>query len=251
MAIPTRLVNLASAALLAGVLALYPSRVLLHVQVAAAATTCSFLNNANHKFDGTDPLAVQDRGAEATLDTQQTNLCTTTDGQAFTTTWALVTGNGANDGWAQSGIYLDRNQASGSLHYFASTCEYSNSTTGCSNVWIASPLPSSNHTYQEVYNSSSHHIDMKYDSTVIQSTSFDPTSAWTDPWFIEFNAESNDTGNDVTGTSTSKELIGGMKYLPCTTCSWTTPTGMTLSSNYSRYTYQWLTTNSDLYIWTN
>lgn len=220
-----------------------------HLPAAYAATTCVDLGS-NRYFDGTDPQNSTNKGAEAVLDTQQPALCTTGLG-GYSTAWSMSQGYSAADGWAQSGILLNRGNASGSLHYFSEQCQTAQYGP-CNDVVPASPLPSGNHVYREEYDTSVHRIKMYYDSVVLDTTSFDPELAWQSPWGYEWNGEVNDSGNDVPGTSAVKELISSIMIKPCYTCNWTAPTGLTASvTTGARYSYQWLTPSQSIYIWTS
>jgi hypothetical protein len=213
------------------------------VSPALAATTCVHLDNSHHQFVGTQ-YTVQNRAVSTALDSNPGAICTTTDNQAWVSAWAMDTGGG----WAQSGIW--HSYANGILTYFSSYCEYSSSGP-CHNVFGTTAL-SANHTYSEIYNSSTGHIDEEIDSTVIDSTDFNPVGVWTDPWTAEWYAETNDSGNDIPGTATVQELFAGIAYKACTTCSWSSPASTigNPSSDSTRYGTQWLSKPTDFYVWT-
>lgn len=98
-----------------GALALCLSMLPLHLEVAAAATTCT---GALSQFDGINPISPGSTGTTAVVSVQIPSLCTTNDTNSDSSTWVMLTSNGAQ--YAQVGY--GRHQGETTAYHFT---EYS------------------------------------------------------------------------------------------------------------------------------
>ena len=84
------------------------------------------------------------------------------------------------------------------------------------------------------------------------TSSFDPTIAWgpAATWEPEYEGETHDNGDDMPGTASSPTYFQNMAIkTSVNTETWAAPTGLTVSSDSSRYDTAW-DTNSQMHIWT-
>jgi hypothetical protein len=218
-------------------------QVTVDVPLALAATTCQ--NNNSDSFAGARNLFGQSNtGVGATITTQVPALCIGSDPSSDSSIWALVTGHGANDGYAQSGYIRQVGQST--VYYFA---EYIKFDTDPKPTRVIGNAASGTHDYEELYDYVSA-IHMYVDNSTLLTTNFDPTTVWAAPWDPEWQGETHDLGDDVAGTTSQPVYFTNMclrtsRNQGCTT----TPSNVTLHTDDTRYHYIWDTTNQAFHIW--
>lgn len=211
-----------------------------------AATTCS---SEQHNFDGVQhPTGggLSNTGVGASVNTMTPALCTTGASWADSSIWVMDADNTlGNGGYAQVG-YL-RHHGDSTVYYFTEYRKNYNTTSTFNKYGTASGT----HSYRDLYNYTTGHIDMWLDSTKLASTNFDPIVEWTSPWSPQWFGETHDPGDDIAGTSSSPVYYSSLCIVTSRSggCS-TTPSGLVIYDSYSRYHIAWDTTNSKFHVWT-
>ncbi len=203
-----------------------------------AATSCS---GATHLFDGTDPQSITHYGSKADINTRVPALCGAS--WSDSSIWAMMASGPGGCGYAQAGYIRHTGESTSS--YFAEYLKDCSSSAGYKQTSAASGT----HTYSNVYNFSTGHISMNMDSTTLLTTNFDPAVSWSPGWMPEWEGEVHDNGDDMAGSSSSPAYFSNIQIIPCRSCGWTTPSGLTISSDSSRYGYAW-NSNTQFHIWT-
>lgn len=208
---------------------------------AHATAACS---GFNVQFDGNIPKQETNYITEANITTRGIALCGSSHSSA--SVWAMITGGGGNDGYAQSG-YLRTAGQTGS-HMFSQYTQCQNCAFYTKEVGAP---PAGSPQYVENYNFTAGNIGMYVNgSTLLATTNFDPAFVWTGPWVPEWEGETHDNGDDMPGSSTSPTYFENMYIKTCRSCGLSHPTGQSLSSDSSRYGVAWNTTNVEFHIWT-
>ncbi len=209
--------------------------------VAQAATTCGLYGSV---FDGTNVTGITHYGVTANITAQKGALC---GGSGSTSTaWTMIASN-AYGGYAQSGYGHD--PGSSSVYQFAEYLKNSSANFVYKQGAIVTPGTKTN--YKQLYNFNSGLISMWIGNNDLLDTNFDPAIAWSgSTWFAEWEGETHYNGDDMPGTSGTPVHFTNMQVMNCRSCSWITPSGLTLSSDSTRYGIAWVNSQSSFNIWT-
>lgn len=219
------------------------SLVVAGTPAAQATTACT---SSAHWFDGTNPHAETNYAVEANITTRGIAFCTSSN-NSRTSVWTMI--GGSNGGYAQSGYIRIAAENETGPHMFAEynqcgTCAYWKREVGAP--------PAGAPQYSENYNFSAGNIGMYVNgSTLLGTTNFDPAFVWTGPWIPEWEGEVHVYGDDMPGTSAAPTYFSNMYIKTCRSCGLSHPTGLSVSSDSSRYGVAWNTTNSEFHIWTH
>jgi hypothetical protein len=210
------------------------------IQSARAATPC---RGFGRNFSGIDGIPMTHWGVKARINTMLPALCSGANNpNSSSSVWVMMTG-GDTCQYAQSG-YIRRKGVS-TVFYFA---EYSQDCL--SFTYKETDVASSTHTYQVKYNFSTGKIHMYVDTTLLLTTNFDAGVNWTPGWNPEWEGETHDPGDDVSGTPSNPVYFSIMGIITSRGGPWVTPSGLTGSSTSTRYGFAWNITNSKFRIWT-
>jgi hypothetical protein len=224
-------------ALLAGALVALLSPAVGPANATVACGTAGFY------FDGTDPRGITHYGVSANINTKVPGLCGSSNSDV--SVWTMMAnGTAGNGGYAQSGYGRHAGQSTVYIFSQYSKCD------ACGFVSKEYSTPSGTVNYTQLYDFSAGQIVMQAGGTSLARTNFDPAVWWSAPWVPEWEGEAHQYGDDMPGTSTSRTSFSNMTIKTCRSCGFTTPSGLSISSDSTRYGYVWNTTNSNFSIWT-
>lgn len=196
-------------------------------------------------YDGTDPNSTYVYGVRsASINTRNPPLCVGTE---YTTSsiWVMITNGqgGCDAGWAQVGYIRARDESQ--PQYFT---EYKR---GCGYAVMHQQhgVATGSHNYRVLWNTTTGFLKMKIDKFVKISTNFDPTLVWP-AMRAQWEGETHDDGSDIAGTLTDPVYFSGMGWRTTPGRPWVIPTGLTVSSDITRYDVAWDTQNQTFHVWT-
>lgn len=177
----------------------------LKTSVALANPSCT---SATDLWDGGDgPSHTSFYATRVWLTTQPIGMCASnSDTWSDTSAWSMM-GGGSSNGlqYAQSGYlqsvaeYLANKVPSSTTTYYFSA--YNNGWQNEVFKAFSQAGYYQNHEYWQKYVRSSGVIQIYGDTTLLDSTSFDPTLVWTSPWNSEFAGETHDSADYMPGTT--------------------------------------------------
>ncbi len=196
-------------------------------------------------FAGTDSATLLHYGVRANITVRNPSLCGSNHSRSEA--WVLTFGTTAG-GWAQVG-YIKWPGYNSPLHF----AEYQkNSNPGSDYAYKEGGAATGSPLYTVKYIKSTGLLYMYVGSSTLLTSSFDPTIAWGSPstWEPEYEGETHDNGDDMPGTATSQTYFQNMAIkTSVNTETWTAPSGLTVSSDSSRYSAV-KDSNSQMRIWT-
>jgi hypothetical protein len=158
-------------------------------------------------------------GTSAWIVTRNASFCDqtyTTDPHPndFITAWSLTIGaQGTN--YAQAGYFKYR--SSSGYSWYAE-----NSDPNCPNGWCrtlyGSTSSGDNYQYYELYNTSTHAVEMYVGGILLQATNYDPQCTnscsmyWDTPWTEQFSGETFNSENDLPGSIGYKATFSSLGY---------------------------------------
>lgn len=224
-----------------------------------ALATASCQNNNSSRFAGvwdTNTRNASIEGASAVIDTKTPNLCSfpSQSTVSASSAWAMWNATGAPlVDYAQIGyIKIKSNSATFFYQYNSENC------SNCSVTGYPSGYNSSAHSYrvEKDTNAFIGYAGMYIDGVQQGSTNFDPDIKWTGTRRAQWNGETVDLGDDVVGTSTSKEHFTTLKedVLSAGSLQWIVPPTTAVANDTSagtRYNQQWDVQPNSFWIWSN
>jgi hypothetical protein len=220
-----------------GLVAVFPGSV-----SPAGAATCG---TSNLYLDGTNTTSTNAYYAQSDITTRVPAVC----GSSATedAAWVMIMGSNKN-GFAQVGYYETNNSNNDLLVAAEQETSVNNYVEKDFNVYAPSGSPQ----YSVLYNFNGGYMIMSADnSNYIWDGTFDPLSYWTSPWEPRWEGETHYSGDNVPGTASAPAYFSSMLITTTRGGGAVTPTGLTLGTNNSRYSYAWDTTDSKFHIWTN
>lgn len=162
---------------------------------ATAAGTCS--GSLGNYFNGWFTFTVNTWGSTANISTEWPSLCS---GQAsFSTAWVMIADPDLG-GWAQAGYIRTQlwNLDGRKLYVFS---QYRRAVGFQPITKFFSPGPPNDavRSYTARYNPMSRRIDLYYEDQRLDTTNFDPTAVWSQPWSSQWSEETGHCQTDVPG----------------------------------------------------
>jgi hypothetical protein len=243
--------------LVVGVVALAQAVVVLALgtQEAGAAGAC--LGSKGHYFAGwiinhRDGSGDTYEGAQAHIQNNTGSFCTNgaTDSSHFCADWVMVSGGGCcgnNDGWAQAGF--NRNYG-GCTTYFS---QWRVDTSHVPHSVFQGTCRTGGATFEVVFLLTLGDLAMEAGGTILSQTNFNPYQQWTEPFLLQFNAESAYVGDNIPGTPSAHTAMTSMQ-LQRGDGTWTGSTNITGAVSSCPWPFRYDTTfisSRSFDFWTN
>ncbi len=192
---------------------------------AIAAGTCSG-NRANY-HNGLFTFNVNTWGSTAVISTEWPSLCS--GQQSFSGAWTMIAGPNAG-GWAQSGYVREALIDSTKLFVFS---QYRRATGAPPVTKFFSPGPPNDavRSYTSQYNSGTRRIDIYYEDQRLDTTNFDPTLVWSQPWSSQWSEETGHCQTDVPGLVVDKVHYTVVRQQLVAGGGWESPAGAEFRRN--------------------
>lgn len=201
--------------------------------------TCS---GPTHAFVGTDPVEMNFYGIRATLNTQNPALCGASHSDS--SVWVMISSSPEIGGYAQVGYGKRTGQAS-PVYFLEFKKNYQTQRVRTEYYHVSGV-----HTYQVQYLPTQGRLCMYYDGVLLRCADFDPIVAWGSGWRPLWDAETHDLGDDVPGTALAPVYFSNLRIQKTRGGSYVSPSGLTISSDSSRYRVAWDTSDIKFHIWT-